>query len=78
MSPVPEFSAKELRILDLLVEGKRNRPIAEALGTTEQVIKNKLRAIYEKSGMSNRIELAFWWKEKRTAPVPTLCQESPR
>ncbi len=56
----PRLSAKELSIIALITQGKRNKEIAFQLGTTEQVIKNYLRKIYEKLGVSDRLELALY------------------
>ncbi len=38
----------------------RNKEIAYQIGTTEQVIKNYLRKIYDKLGVSDRLELALY------------------
>jgi len=38
----------------------RNKEIAYQVGTTEQVIKNYLRKIYDKLGVSDRLELALY------------------
>jgi hypothetical protein len=38
----------------------QNREIALRLKTTEQVIKNYLRSIYDKTGVSDRLELALF------------------
>ncbi|MGH9585380.1 MAG: response regulator transcription factor [Acidobacteriaceae bacterium] len=56
----PRLSAKELSIIALITQGKRNKEIASQVGTTEQVIKNYLRKIYEKLGVSDRLELALY------------------
>ena len=56
----PRLSPKELAIIALITQGKRNKEIAFQLGTTEQVIKNYLRKIYEKLGVSDRLELALY------------------
>jgi DNA-binding NarL/FixJ family response regulator len=56
----PRLSPKELSIIALITQGKRNKEIAYQLGTTEQVIKNYLRKIYEKLGVSDRLELALY------------------
>lgn len=61
----PNFKPKEIQILNLLLQGMRNKAIAEVQGTTEQTIKNRLKAIYDKSGMSSRVELALWWRDKK-------------
>ncbi len=54
------LTAKELRIVALIVQGYKNKEIASRLGTTEQVIKNYLRNVYDKIGVSDRLELALF------------------
>jgi DNA-binding NarL/FixJ family response regulator len=54
----PRLSPKELAIITCIMQGKRNKKIARQLGTTEQVIKNYLRNVYRKLGVSDRLELA--------------------
>jgi DNA-binding NarL/FixJ family response regulator len=54
------LTAKELRIVALIVQGYKNKEIANQLGTTEQVIKNYLRNVYDKIGVSDRLELALF------------------
>jgi DNA-binding NarL/FixJ family response regulator len=56
----PRLSVKELAIIAHITQGKRNKEIAFQLGTSEQVIKNYLRKIYEKLGVSDRLELALY------------------
>jgi DNA-binding NarL/FixJ family response regulator len=53
------LTPKEMRIVALIVQGCKNREIAVRLKTTEQVIKNYLRSIYDKTGVSDRLELAL-------------------
>jgi len=54
------LTAKELKIVALIVQGYKNKEIATRLGTTEQVIKNYLRNVYDKIGVSDRLELALF------------------
>lgn len=54
------LTSKELRIVALIVQGFKNKEIAVQLGTTEQVIKNYLRNVYDKIGVSDRLELALF------------------
>ena len=54
------LTAKELRIVALVVQGYKNKEIASQLGTTEQVIKNYLRNVYDKIGVSDRLEVALF------------------
>ena len=37
-----------------------DKEIGDHLGTSEQVVKNKLRSIYDKTGVSDRLELALF------------------
>ena len=54
------LTPKELQIVGLIVEGYKNKEIASRLGTKEQVIKNYLRSVYDKTGVSDRLELALF------------------
>ena len=54
------LTPKEMKIVALIIQGCKNKEIAMRLGTTEQVIKNYLRSIYDKTGVSDRLELALF------------------
>lgn len=54
------LTPKELKIVALIVQGYKNKEIATQLGTTEQVVKNYLRNVYDKIGVSDRLELALF------------------
>lgn len=54
------LTPKEMQIVALIVQGCKNKEIADQLGTKEQVIKNYLRGIYDKTGVSDRLELALF------------------
>lgn len=56
----PRLSPKELSIIGCVTQGMRNKEIAYKIGTTEQVVKNYLRKIYDKLGVSDRLELALY------------------
>jgi DNA-binding NarL/FixJ family response regulator len=60
------LTPKELQIVALVTEGGKNKEIAVQLGTKEQVIKNYLRNIYDKTGVSDRLELAVFTQHHRT------------
>jgi DNA-binding NarL/FixJ family response regulator len=62
-------SEREQRVIELVAEGLKNREVAEAIGTTEHVVKNYLRVIYDKLGLWNRVELALWYESRR---IPSL------
>jgi DNA-binding NarL/FixJ family response regulator len=61
-SPRPKnhLTEKELRIVACVAQGMRNKEIATEVGTSEQVIKNYLRKVYDKLGVSDRLELALY------------------
>jgi len=54
------LTPKEMQIVALIVQGCKNKQIALQLHTKEQVIKNYLRSIYDKTGVSDRLELALF------------------
>jgi DNA-binding NarL/FixJ family response regulator len=54
------LTPKEIQIVALIVQGCKNKLIASQLNTKEQVIKNYLRSIYDKTGVSDRLELALF------------------
>ena len=62
-------SEREQRVIQLVAQGLKNREVAEAIGTTEHVVKNYLRAIYDKLGLWNRVELALWYESRQDPSV---------
>ena len=70
----PRLSPKEISIITYISQGKRNKEIAHHIGTSEQVVKNYLRKIYDKLGVSDRLELALYSLhhdlQKNVMPVP--------
>ncbi len=67
------LSPKELRIVAAIVRGFKNREIADMIGTSEQVIKNALRAIYDKIGVNDRLELALFVLHHRSLTQATAA-----
>ena len=43
----------------------KNKEIATRVGTTEQVVKNYLRKVYDKLGVADRLELALYCLHNR-------------
>jgi len=58
-------SEREQQVIELVAQGLKNREVADAIGTTEHVVKNYLRVIYDKLGLWNRVELALWYEARR-------------
>jgi len=61
----PRLSEKELQIISGVTQGMKNKDIAHEIGTTEQVVKNYLRKVYDKLGVSDRLELALYCMHHR-------------
>jgi DNA-binding NarL/FixJ family response regulator len=59
-TPGQTLTACERRIVAAVVDGCTNRDIATELGLSGQTIKNYLSHIYDKLGVSNRLELALY------------------
>ena len=58
---LPEsLTAGELKILSLLLEGFKNRRIAEYLDVAEHVVRGRFQKIFDKTGFSSRLELALF------------------
>jgi len=58
-------SPRQKQVIELVAQGLKNSEVADAIGTTEHVVKNHLRMIYDKLGMWNRVELALWYEARR-------------
>jgi DNA-binding NarL/FixJ family response regulator len=56
-----EFTPREFQTMQLASQGWTNRDVAKMTGTTEGTTKNYMKAIYDKTGMGNRVELALWY-----------------
>ena len=70
------LTPKEIHIVALIVQGCKNRVIAIRLKTTEQVIKNYLRNIYDKTGVSDRLELAVFTFHHRMLAQAAAVEEA--
>ena len=60
MTPCKSLSPRESQISILVWEGLTNREIGKIVGTSEQVIKNRLRSAFDKLGVWTRLELAMY------------------
>ena len=56
---------REQRVIELVAQGLKNSEVASEIGTTEHVVKNYLRVIYDKLGLWNRVELALWYEARK-------------
>ena len=62
------LSKREEQVAELVSEGLSNREIARQLRLSEHTVKNYLFHIFEKLGMSSRVELVLYARAKERAP----------
>lgn len=72
--PKVSLTPKEGLIVTCVTQGMKNKEIALRVGTTEQVVKNYLRKVYDKLGVADRLELALYCLNHRV--VENLGQSS--
>jgi DNA-binding NarL/FixJ family response regulator len=68
---------KELKIVAAVVQGYKNKEIAGQVYSTEQVIKNTLRNVFDKIGVSDRLELALFVAHHRMLAQATATATPP-
>jgi DNA-binding CsgD family transcriptional regulator len=62
------LSKRELEVVGCLAEGLTNREIAERLGLSQHTIKNYLFRVFDKLGVSSRLELLFMTLSRPVVP----------
>src|SRR5271168_280206 len=65
------LSRREVEVVRCVAEGLSNREIAQRLGLTEHTVKNYLFRIFDKLGVSKRVEVVLYAYSLGNAPVPT-------
>jgi DNA-binding NarL/FixJ family response regulator len=79
--PKVQLTPKETLIVSCVTQGMKNKEIAIRVGTTEQVVKNYLRKVYDKLGVADRLELALYCLSHHVVdgvkppPVPASAAE---
>ncbi len=72
LRPVDTLTNRERTIVSWLTQGCRNREIATRLEIREQTVKNHLRSIFDKVGVSDRLELVLYAIHQRLELPPVL------
>jgi len=78
--PKVQLTPKETLIVSCVTQGMKNKEIALRVGTTEQVVKNYLRKVYDKLGVADRLELALYClnhhvvDNAKVPPLPASAQ----
>ena len=65
--PAATLTRREVQVAMAVLEGASNREIAQKLGLGEQTVKNHLSNIFDKLGVSSRLELALFAVHHRLA-----------
>lgn len=60
VSQVNSLTPQELKIIELVATGARNKEIAEHLNISAHTVKTHLSSIFRKTGARNRVELLKW------------------
>jgi DNA-binding NarL/FixJ family response regulator len=68
-----QLTPKESMIVACVTQGMKNKEIAVRVGTTEQVVKNYLRKVYDKLGVADRLELALFCLHNRVVDIPAVA-----
>src|SRR5580693_6516897 len=80
--PKVQLTPKETLIVSCVTQGMKNKEIAVRVGTTEQVVKNYLRKVYDKLGVADRLELALYCLSHHVVdgvkppPIPATAPQS--
>src|SRR5437868_10209146 len=70
-----QLTPKESLIVSCVTQGMKNKEIALRVGTTEQVVKNYLRKVYDKLGVADRLELALYCLNHRVVESEKKASE---
>src|SRR5499427_1211836 len=67
------LTPREEQTVNLVTEGLNNRDIARELNLKENTVKKSLLRIYDKVGVSNRVELVLYalshWQNRAAEPI---------
>ena len=74
--PVDTLTHREKTIISYLMQGWRNREISKHLTISEQTVKNHLRTVYDKVGVSDRLELVLYVIHQRL-DLPPVQEVAP-
>ncbi len=76
LRPADTLTQREKSVIACLMQGFPNREISRRLAIAEQTVKNHLRSIFDKVGVSDRLELVLYAiHQKLDIPVPGSGKE---
>ena len=72
------LSKREEQVVACVAEGLTNREIAKQLGLSEHTVKNYLFRIFDKLGISGRVELVLYALSHRETEAPAVASSAPQ
>lgn len=60
LSPAATLTPREIQVVAAIVDGATNKDIGNQFGLSEQTVKNHVSHIFDKLGVSNRLELGLY------------------
>jgi DNA-binding NarL/FixJ family response regulator len=76
MLPIDKLTTQEYVVLSLLAQGKRNARIADELCISIRTVENHLYHIFDKLGVSSRIEAAIYALSTSLISTPEMSGTS--
>ena len=73
-APGPQLTEREQQVMDLILQARSNREIAQELGIEERTVKAHVGRLMRKTGAENRIELSIRALNRRPAQDPAAEQ----
>jgi len=74
--PASRLTPREFQVIAAIVEGATNKEIGSEFGLSEQTVKNHLSNIFDKLGVSTRLELALYAVHHRLLAGVTIDRAS--
>jgi DNA-binding NarL/FixJ family response regulator len=76
MLPIDKLTTQEYVVLSLLAQGKRNARVADELCISIRTVENHLYHIFDKLGVSSRIEAAIYALSTSLISTPEMSGTS--
>jgi DNA-binding NarL/FixJ family response regulator len=72
------LSRREQEVVRWMADGLSNREIAKEMGLSENTVKNYVYRIFNKLGVSNRVEVVMYAASQRPNVTPRRTASSPQ
>ena len=72
-----QLTPAETGVLDLLLQGKSNRAIAETLVLSIRTVESHISSCLGKTGCRSRLQLSLWWMPQIRSGAPMYAGRVP-